>query len=1120
MNSDIDPRAHKAQPPLSDKKAIPSEKRQFGSSFGYPRVAKSFEPKCRFRDDGTSNAGNSQMKPTEGSRDFRDRQQESYPFESLRRGAPNSNYKEHRNGELEVDPRNRRKYKNERDEFPQGRGTSRNTLNPPPTESLQGNNSMLSRNSPNRETPQSYRQTSKTSYPKPPHVSPYKQYSDKWSENPPSSRPSMKGNYRGERGTRNGSPRRMDMPSQGDHTVLPRGMPYGNSPLLAQESTRLQECAMGEAAARNNGAYSDSTVHSPQAALLPLGEGVLPLSSPPGDGIAGVRLSPPSLPLSVSPVEPVYTHVSAKVASQAGIIPAPLVFSPPVYSDREIFAPTASPVWVREAVETSYTELGSFPTPPSSRLSGSHSLGSRGSLSAASLPAQDASSRGLSTEMYPSVFMGKGTRVAASSRRDESRPFGKREAEPVSGGVEITSALFQKEEGSRLGDVSSHSTSSRSVQPVSPSVSAPLVSTREDFREEAGVRTAGASAASRKHRAAPLMNRKAESAPKLTLEQGADDGWSDDGDGFGGDVSMVDIVDLKSKSPPADTRLSIGVVDSGFTPRSTLSGVAHGVMQSVAAGISEEESSHFVNKTSSFTTSTSISSTLSQQRKVGTPLIPKDATMDMPLDLGPIGKKVEGGGTPPPSAGLVSSRQTQVCENVGKAMPSRLEDTCERETSPSGDCQGTEATVFVEEGKGIRTRVESDSSGSGKEEKLKNEQSLTESITPSSCTVSSRGTVLLPGETVSPVITEAAAIPSSPREGKASTVMSEDLADRDTPPSIPTFTGSVATLLSPTEEGDSSLKSAGGGVWRSSRRTVTRTEALARQVKGLLNKLTIEKFPTIIEKLATLEEEVRQEYELVELVNLVVGKAVLEPEWSEMYADLCIVLNWRSPSLSENPQNTFRVALISKIQEEFQRLPKTLELSEEEAQGLEKAAIDLEIKKMKNHILGVVRLIGELFQRRLLAFRIVSSVVVDLVIDNENPHEHVIECFLQLICTTGYHIDQIPTLKSALDLWFGRLKELQNKDRYSKRLKCVIQDVLDLRKAGWRRKIHRERAKALSAVRGQLEKEDCIGGATHAAQYGNIVVIGKPSNMDSSKSYGAYLEEQRQRFEMRKNQRA
>ncbi|KAF8819068.1 putative eukaryotic translation initiation factor [Cardiosporidium cionae] len=1026
-------------------------------------------------------------------------------MDSLRRGGPNSYSKDRRNGEVEVDPRGRRKYRNDREEFHQGRGAPRNTLNPP--EALQGNNTPLSsRNSPMREGSWNYRHTSKASYSKQQHPhasSSYKEYSEKWTENSSGSRHLMKDQPRGsgERGTKNGSPRRVEAPIQGYRTSLSRGVVH------SPDSVRLQESGMGDLGVRNKEATAGQTLQG--GALLPRAVGSPVLLSPSGN-VTNERVtegtsSSLSPSLSANYGEPLYSHeVLEKAASQASILPPPHIIPPsPILPGRETFTPSVSPLSVR-GVSVENVETSSSPAHLNSRLSGSHSLSPGGVMRPVSPLRQDVSLQGVSTETNRPMSVGKATVTLGGSRKVETRRYGKREVDLTRGEMGTVSSFVREEE--------TQMPPSRASLPPSPSVSAPLVSTKENSREESRFSNTGASKTSLKYSAAPLLTRKAESAPKLSIEESADDGWSDDGDGFGGDVSTVDIVGLKSKSPPADTQVSTRLV-SGFTPRSTLFGAAHGrIVHSAATGNSEEDSSHFVKKNFSLTTSTSVSSTTSsQQRRVGMRSMGKGETVVTQLDSGSVDKKGDEGTLPISSTGIetVSAISGHGMENVAGEKREG-----EKTLHPV-----TETRVFMEAGKGMETSVDSEAPLSGK----KSELNLVESVMP--CTVSGKDGLICNknGESLSGSATgeETAAIPLSPREDKISTVVNDDVLSRvETPSETLVSMSGVASSTVAEGEGEGGPLKFTGGVWRSHRRGLNRMDSLGRQVKALLNKLTIEKFPIIIEKLAILEEEVRQESDLVELVNLVVGKAVLEPEWSEMYADLCIVLNWRSPSLSENPQNTFRVALISKIQEEFQRLPRKLELSDEEAQGLDKAAIEQEIKKMKNHILGVVQLIGELFQRRLLAFRIVSSVIVDLVIDNENPHEHVVECFLQLICTTGYHIDQIPTLKSALDLWFGRLKELQNKDRYSKRLKCVIQDVLDLRKAGWRKKIHKERAKALSAVRGQLEKEDCIGGATHAAQYGNIVVIGKPSNTDSSKSYGTYLEEQRQRFEMRKNQKA
>ncbi|CDR97578.1 MIF4G domain containing protein, putative [Babesia bigemina] len=306
------------------------------------------------------------------------------------------------------------------------------------------------------------------------------------------------------------------------------------------------------------------------------------------------------------------------------------------------------------------------------------------------------------------------------------------------------------------------------------------------------------------------------------------------------------------------------------------------------------------------------------------------------------------------------------------------------------------------------------------------------------------------------------------------------------------------------------------GLWRTLPRQNTGSfvEVLSRQLKSNLNKLTIEKFETLAEKIATQCEALEDYNQLQVAADLILSKAVQEPEWSEMYADLCLILFWRSREYElSGKRATFASALLTKIQREYEATPRDLDavratLGDDPEAGM---------KRLKTRILGTVKMIGELFQRRILGFKIVSKVVMDLVMSSDEPHEHLIECFLQLIYSTGYYIDQHPNLRPVLDMWFGRLKELMLKTCYTKRIKCVMQDVLDLPKAQWRKKIHRDTAQALSDLRDQVQTEDILGGSAVAAQYGNIVVVGERRNLGAKCTYGDYMVRQEDLYKAKKS---
>ena len=67
-------------------------------------------------------------------------------------------------------------------------------------------------------------------------------------------------------------------------------------------------------------------------------------------------------------------------------------------------------------------------------------------------------------------------------------------------------------------------------------------------------------------------------------------------------------------------------------------------------------------------------------------------------------------------------------------------------------------------------------------------------------------------------------------------------------------------------------------------------ELVEHKVKGLLNKLTMEKFTSISDQIITWANKSEKEKDgrtLIQVIRLVFEKATDEATWSEMYARLC-----------------------------------------------------------------------------------------------------------------------------------------------------------------------------------------------------------------------------------------
>lgn len=102
-----------------------------------------------------------------------------------------------------------------------------------------------------------------------------------------------------------------------------------------------------------------------------------------------------------------------------------------------------------------------------------------------------------------------------------------------------------------------------------------------------------------------------------------------------------------------------------------------------------------------------------------------------------------------------------------------------------------------------------------------------------------------------------------------------------------------------------------------------RHDAIFRKVRGILNKLTPEKFDKLC--LELLNVGVESKLILKGVILLIVDKALEEPKYSSLYAQLCLRLaedapNFDGPAAEGQPgqkqSTTFRRLLISKLQDE------------------------------------------------------------------------------------------------------------------------------------------------------------------------------------------------------------
>ncbi|OEH77984.1 hypothetical protein cyc_00418 [Cyclospora cayetanensis] len=298
-------------------------------------------------------------------------------------------------------------------------------------------------------------------------------------------------------------------------------------------------------------------------------------------------------------------------------------------------------------------------------------------------------------------------------------------------------------------------------------------------------------------------------------------------------------------------------------------------------------------------------------------------------------------------------------------------------------------------------------------------------------------------------------------------------------------------------------------------------ERKRRTLNALLNKLTIDNFGVVCEKICIEEEQFESLEDLQLLADLLFNKAVSEPEYSEMYADLYQILRWRSPEFAlpgEERRVNFHRTFVNRCQDEFEKLQgeNVLVITEEErAECVDTDDEAKLLKKKKTRVLGNMRFIGELFLRRALSPKVLNDVVHSLVFSSKGdsfPDEHFIECLTELLTTIGYTMDLQDSSRGMMNEFIGKLQELQLRAGYCSRITFKIQDLLDLRQRHWTKKVFRDVAKSVAEIREDAKRDELMGGAIKVAQEGVFLTVGLRREMP----YKGYLDEQRKLLDSRR----
>jgi len=279
-------------------------------------------------------------------------------------------------------------------------------------------------------------------------------------------------------------------------------------------------------------------------------------------------------------------------------------------------------------------------------------------------------------------------------------------------------------------------------------------------------------------------------------------------------------------------------------------------------------------------------------------------------------------------------------------------------------------------------------------------------------------------------------------------------------------------------------------------------EDLRKKVLAILNKLTPQKFETLVQKFQELPIDTQDKLSVC--MELVFEKAVDEPAFSVAYAQMCKVMQMKKVPVDggkEEEYVNFRKLLISRCQKEFEKdymenLDREKYVQDMAAATTEddKKRVKIEFEqmemKLRRRSLGNIRFIGELYKLNMLTARIMHECVKKLLMTTD---EESLECLCRLVTTVGKDLEEETTGRLSkgpqpgindLSVYFKEMSKLVEQRKISSRVRFLMQDVIELRLNGWKKRREDAGPKTIDQIHKEIEKEQLEQKLAHMAPMG------------------------------------
>jgi len=238
-------------------------------------------------------------------------------------------------------------------------------------------------------------------------------------------------------------------------------------------------------------------------------------------------------------------------------------------------------------------------------------------------------------------------------------------------------------------------------------------------------------------------------------------------------------------------------------------------------------------------------------------------------------------------------------------------------------------------------------------------------------------------------------------------------------------------------------------------------QRIERDVRALLNKLTMAKFDTISDRIikwANKSEAQKDGRALIHVIRLVFESAT-RTTWSEMHALLCRkIMENISPNVRDDDirdaggklitgGQLFRKFLLNHCKQAFERSWPAMESEGTPIKKVSERSGEVELysgeydaaKPTRGQALSLIQFIGELYKLQMLTERVMHECIKRLLPRADNiPEEAEIECLCRLLTTAGKLLDK-PKARACMDIFFGEVEKLRKNSNFVPRTQFMLQ---------------------------------------------------------------------------------